>query len=285
MLIGQFWGTSDAAGIPSPFCECDVCNEAREKQGKFQRLRSCFRLTDKIMIDLGADIVCQSMKYGSISDVRHVLVTHTHDDHLNPFVMMETWWSKTRNIPLNYYFTDKAYDIVDCWRKSDWVIKGATPILEKSQKVSFHKIEYGKEYKVDDVRVIPFKGRHLGNVKEPSAMYLFVLPDGRTLFYGLDSGAYPEETVEELKKHKIDIFVSEATCGIHRLEGYSYHMDIYNVRELSEVLLKQGTLTPDSKLYLTHINHSTSHAQMENAVKELAFPIETVVAYDGLRIL
>jgi hypothetical protein len=62
-------------------------------------------------------------------------------------------------------------------------------------------------------------------------------------------------------------------------------MDIYNVRELSEVLLKQGTLTPDSKLYLTHINHSTSHAQMENAVKELAFPIETVVAYDGLRIL
>ena len=284
MLIGQFWGTSDAAGIPAPYCRCSVCNEAREKGGRYQRLRSCFRLTDKIMIDLGADAVCQSMKYGDICDVEHIFITHTHDDHLNPHMMSETVWTKTEYVTRNYYFTDKAYGITDMWRNSSWMIKGATRELEENKRVAFHKMEYGKEYNAEGIKVIPFKGRHLGNVGESSAMYLFTLPDGRTLFYGLDSGVYPEETVSALKGHKIDIFISEATCGTRHVENYPYHMDIYSVRDLAEVMLKQGTLSCDTRLYLTHINHSTSHAQMVKAVEELIFPIETIVAYDGLKI-
>ena len=50
MLIGQFWGTSDATAIPSPYCNCEVCKEAREKGGKYVRTRSCFRLSDEVMI-------------------------------------------------------------------------------------------------------------------------------------------------------------------------------------------------------------------------------------------
>jgi len=285
MLIGEFWGTSDAAGIPAPFCVCDVCREAREKGGRYQRTRSCFRLSDKVMLDLGADAVSQSMKYGDICDVEHVLVTHTHDDHLNPHMMMETGWTKTKNTTLNYYFTDKAYDIADRWRDSDWMIKGGTKILEANGKVAFHKLEYGIPSTVDGMTVIPFRGNHLGNVHENSAMYLIELPDGRTLFYGLDSGYYEEETIKALSEHKIDIFITEATCGIRHVENYPYHMDIYSVRKLVDVLTDQGTLTNESRIYLTHINHSTSHSQMEKAVEELKFPIHTEVAYDGMKIL
>lgn len=285
MLIGEFWGTSDAAGIPAPFCACDVCREAREKGGRYQRTRSCFRLSDKIMLDLGADAVSQSMKYGDLCDVEHVLITHTHDDHLNPHMMMETVWTKTRDKTLNYYFTDEAYTIVDRWRESDWVIKGGTKVLEKDGRVAFHKLEYGVAYEIDEMKVIPFKGKHIGNVHESSAMYLVLLPDGKTLFYGLDSGFYDEETISALSNHKIDIFISEATCGTRRIINYPYHMDIYQVRDLTEILLNNGTLNQDSRIYLTHINHSTSYSQMEKAVEELNFPIYTEVAYDGMRIL
>ncbi len=74
-LIGQFWGTSAAEGVPAPFCKCAVCEEARAHP-EYRRLRTCMRLTDKVMIDLGADAVAQSIKYGDIQEVEHVLITH-----------------------------------------------------------------------------------------------------------------------------------------------------------------------------------------------------------------
>ena len=92
MLIGQFWGTSAAEGIPAPFCRCAVCMQAKAQRGKYERKRSSFRLSDSIILDLGADAVAQSFAYGDLIDINHVLVTHTHDDHLNPHMMMEAFW-------------------------------------------------------------------------------------------------------------------------------------------------------------------------------------------------
>lgn len=286
MMIGQFWGTSDAAGIPSPYCECDVCNEARAKGGKSRRMRSCFRLTDKIIIDLGADAVCQSAIYGSLSGIEHVLITHTHDDHLNVHMLSECIWVKTKKLPRSYYFTDKAYEITEHWRNSEWVLKGGVEALENNGLVSFNRLEYGTPYRIDDVTVTPFKGNHRGNVKESSAMYLIELPDGRSLFYGLDSGPYLRETLDALKNCHIDIFISEATGGTAAAVGEErQHMYLSDVYSLVEILLSQKTVSADTRLYLTHINHTTSHSQMEEAVKKMNFPIETTVAYDGLKIL
>lgn len=282
-LIGQFWGTSAAEGVPAPFCQCATCREAREHPA-FQRLRTCFRLTDKIMVDLGADAVSQSIKYGQISKVEHVLVTHTHDDHLNPHMMMEAFWCKEQRNTLHYYFTDRAYDIVQHWRRNDWILKGMVPMWEEQGIVAFHKLEYGKRYEIEGVGVTPFKGNHVGNVRENSALYLLELPDGRTLFYGLDSGPYFPETLEALRQYHIDLFVSE--CAFGRVKcPHAQHMDIHEVRELVDQLLQQGTLDQNSALYITHINHGTSHNGMLEAVAQLDFPIPTTVCLDGMNIL
>ena len=48
---GIFYGTGAAEGVPSPFCDCPMCNYAREHGGKDVRKRSCFRLGRNIMID------------------------------------------------------------------------------------------------------------------------------------------------------------------------------------------------------------------------------------------
>lgn len=282
-LIGQFWGTGAAEGIPAPFCNCPTCQEARAHP-EFQRLRTCFRLTDKIMLDLGADAVSQSIKYGEISKVEHVLVTHTHDDHLNSHMMMEAFWSRQQRNTLHYYFTDAAYDIVSHWRGNDWILKGMVPKWEEQGIVAFHRLEYGRRYEIDGMGVTPFKGNHTGNVKENSALYLLELPDGRTLFYGLDSGPYFPETLQALRQYHIDIFVSECAFGTIRCP-HTQHMDIYGVRELVEQLVQQGTLDQNSRLYITHINHGTSHNQMLCAVKQLSFPIPTTVCHDGIKIL
>ena len=43
----RFWGTSAGGAIPSPFCRCEVCENARKVGGKEIRLRSAFRIDKK----------------------------------------------------------------------------------------------------------------------------------------------------------------------------------------------------------------------------------------------
>ena len=38
---GIFYGTGASEGVPSPFCDCPMCNYAREHGGKDVRKRSC----------------------------------------------------------------------------------------------------------------------------------------------------------------------------------------------------------------------------------------------------
>ncbi|MBQ7050108.1 MAG: hypothetical protein IJN87_05700 [Firmicutes bacterium] len=285
MMIGQFWGTSAAEGIPSPYCRCENCREAREKKGKYQRKRSSFRVSDSIIIDLGADAVSQSMEYGDLTDINHVLITHTHDDHLNQHMLMEAFWgSEYRQGPIHYYLTDEAYNIVDKWRSNDWILKGMVPKWEEENIVQFHKLTYGQRIEIDGIGVTPFKGNHKGNMKETSAMYLLELPDGRTLFYGLDSGPYFKETIDALKNVYVNIYISEATGGTKPSAPESTHMNLQNVYDLACTLYEQGTIDKNSILYLTHINHRTGHDQMLEGVEKLKFPVKTVVAFDGLKI-
>lgn len=285
MLIGQFLGTGAAEGIPAPFCKCSNCEYARKVGGKEQRLRTCFRLADSIMMDLGADAVVQARKYGDFSEVNHVLVTHTHEDHLNLHMLMESFWSKDHRDTLHYYFTDKAFEIVEYWRNSPWILKGMVKRFEEEGCVAFHKLEFGKRIEIEGMGFTPFRGNHRGNMKEDSAMYLIELPDGRNLFYGLDSSIYYPETIEALKRYHIDIYISENTMGTYDGTPHPSHMRLEDVKALADILYEQGTLSDKSVLYLTHINHHSTHQQNVEAVEKLNFPIETIVTYDGMKIL
>lgn len=284
MLVGQFLGTGAAEGIPSPFCRCPVCEYARREGGREIRLRTCFRLTDRVMVDLGADAVTQAIKYGDMHEVNHVLMTHTHDDHLNPHMLMQRMWAKNPET-LHYYFTEDAFQIVEHWRKNPWIIKGKIPYFEEAGIVAFHKLRFGERTVIDGLGVTPFRGNHKGNVGEDSAMYLIELPDGRKLFYGLDSGVYYPETLGALARHRIDIYISEGTMGPPPALAHPTHMGMADVKALADRLVEQGTLDAQSILYLTHISHRSSHKQNTEAVEAIGFPVKTVVTYDGMKIL
>lgn len=285
MLIGQFLGTGAAEGIPAPFCRCPSCEYARKTGGREIRLRTCFRLTDSIMIDMGADAVVQAMRYGDLAGVNHVLVTHTHDDHLNPHMLMEAMWGKDHRDTLHYYFTEKAYEIVEHWRESPWILKGKVREYEENGYIAFHKLRFGQRIEIEGIGFTPLKGNHTGNMQEYSAMFLIELPDGRKMFYGLDTGTYFPETLTALQQHHIDIYISENTGGSCPSFNHPVHMCLDDVKKLAEELMAQGTLDQRSVLYLTHISHRTTHAQNEEAVKTMLFPVQTVVTYDGMKIL
>ena len=164
------------------------------------------------------------------------------------------------------------------------MLKGRVSQWEAEGIIAFHQLKFGEVYQIDDVKVTPFRGNHRGNVESYSALYLLELRDGRKLFYGLDSGAYLPDTIDNLRKVEIDIFISEATRG-SLPTGSSNHLNLKGVHQLVEQLYCQGTLSDNSVVYLTHINHNTSHSQMVENTEQMHFSVPTIVAWDGLKIL
>ncbi|MFQ9147699.1 MAG: hypothetical protein ACLR5G_05310 [Eubacteriales bacterium] len=66
----RFWGTSAGEATPTPFCECRICQNAREKGGRELRLRSSFRIDEKTIIDVGADFAAEAQNMGeSLYDI------------------------------------------------------------------------------------------------------------------------------------------------------------------------------------------------------------------------
>ena len=79
----QFLGTGASPSTPLPFCQCQVCRQARYVGGKNLRKRSSIIINEDMIVDIGPDIMSASYTYNiSISDVAICLQTHFHEDPL-----------------------------------------------------------------------------------------------------------------------------------------------------------------------------------------------------------
>lgn len=284
----KFYGTGAAEGLPSPFCGCYLCEYARTHGGKDVRMRSMFRLSDEICIDLGPDTFSQAARFGDLKKLAHVLVTHTHPDHFAYDVMeIRRMATVRREGPLHYYLTGDAGKIIERYENSDFILGGKFRALEEQGVIKAHILDYGKTYPVGDVKVTPLKGNHRGDMKENAANYLIRLADGTVLFYGCDTGPYLEETYEALKNSHVDIFISECTYGGGE-DTYPNpgHLSYSACVKIFTRLLEQGTIRPDTRVYLTHINHchQADHETLQKLFDNSGLPMKCTVAFDGTEI-
>jgi len=272
----RFWGTSGGTGVPSPFCRCPVCENARNVGGKEFRSRSAFRINEKVMIDIGEDYVSTAAKLkDDLYDVEHFLFTHTHPDHFNDrFFWSRRIGAKMPENPVNVYFSEDAFDYVSEKYKDE-------------KNVNLVKLEFGKTYTISDLEVTVFRGMHSTANEEYSANYLVKLADGRMLYYGVDSGYYIDETFNALKNYKLDIFISECTYPRKRPieESVPNHMDLSRCVENMDKLYENGTIDENTSIFVTHIDcRGKNHAQLEEYFENLAKVYKVTVAYDGLSL-
>lgn len=290
----RFWGTSAGGAIPSPFCRCEVCENARKVGGKEIRLRSAFRIDKKIMIDIGGDFIAQAIRLNDdLYDIEHFLFTHPHEDHFNylMFWLRNNAALKHPEKPMNVYFTGDSYNILDKFLYSTPVIidKDADYLSEKN--VKFVKLEFGKWYKIDNIEIMPLKGKHGTTVTENAANYLVKLKNGKLMYYALDSGYYHEETFDILKNYKLDILIGECTFpreNPKRPDGeYAcpVHMDLISCVDTLDRLFENGTIDEKTDIYLTHIEaKGLNHAELEEYFAKLDRKYSAKIAYDGLSI-
>ena len=268
----KFMGTAASEGIPNPFCNCAVCEEARRTGGKNVRTRASAVVDNVLQLDLSPEWSEQLSREKSDARSLHtVLFTHTHPDHFNvgEFVSRCAGFGYNIDYPLYVFGNDcaikGAFNALDGLGGDRFILKVIAP---------YQPFEH-QGYTITAT---------LANHAKMELCYNYLIEkDGRTLFYGLDSGYLPECTFEYLKKVHIDVAVLECTYADYR-EGdrTDNHLNFASLFGEVERLKAQGTLGEHSRVIASHVSHSgkRSHAELE----EFLSPHGILTAYDGLTV-
>ena len=99
-------GSGGMSIIPSSFCKCKICEEARQKGGRYERLGPSLYIDDiKMLIDTPEDIAvaCNRQR---ISEVKHLSISHSDPDHVRGIRIVEKIgcdFIKGTSMPIGFY--------------------------------------------------------------------------------------------------------------------------------------------------------------------------------------
>ena len=287
-----FLGTGAGEMFPNPFCNCAMCQQARES--KDTRLRSAFLVDETMMIDFGPDVCAASQHYDApLYNVERVLVTHTHEDHFDSSAFSILTMTTLQKC-VHFYFAKEALDWVNKRVDLEKDLVGTfgyiLNYLQSSGRICFHEVEPYHTYDFGDKTVIPVKTNHPGYGEgEFGLNYLICWEKGNWL-YASDTGRYPEENIEFLKEYVqehgvLDTIIIEGTYGdIDSYDGKSHMSARLLVGELRRYR-DSGLINDDTKVYITHINQvqTFSPAEFQEYMDENG-NAKVIIAHDGMRL-
>ncbi len=265
-------GSGAAEGIPALFCCCQVCQTAREKGGHDIRRRAAYLWDDDIMIDLGPDFfsaqITWNLDYGRL---RHVLITHSHEDHL---------------YPMNLHYRAPGFATLP---EGSWLTVHGNSRVGQMLNEAFHEslercsldfceVNVGQTIELDKPRsATAIRAQH-----DPDEVCLnYILQSGdHHVLVGNDTGWWDEETWQVLGQYRFDAAIVDCTAGT--LDYREYHMNAEAVIDARTRLLKCGAIDEASRVIANHFSHNggLNHSQL---VDKLA-PAGIEVGYDGMEI-
>ena len=248
-----FLGTGTSQGVPVIACDCDVClsPDFRDK-----RLRSSVIITINnlnYLIDCGPDFR-QQMLREKVQDIRAILFTHEHKDHIagmddvrafnfkhqkdmDVYCDMNVQKALLREFP--YVFSDNRYPGVP--------------------EVNIHQINSNKAFNID------------GNLFTPIRVMHYKLPvlgfRVNDLTYLTDAKTISRKEIEKIKGTRVLV--------VNALR-ISEHISHFNLKEALGFI---NEIKPEVA-YLTHVSHLMGRT--EDVEKKL--PDKVMLAYDGLKV-
>lgn len=267
----QILGTAAAEGWPAPYCVCPHCEGARRRGGPNIRSRSGALIDDDLKIDHNADTVMQMQRAGrSLANVRTLLFTHQHSDHIVPG---ELGWAKapfTATPPEQPIAVFGNQEVLA-------MLRAAFGDLEK-QNLALHLLTAGESVTTPaGDTVLPLPADHV-----QGALVLRITREGKSVFYGHDSGLYPEATLEGLSDGvPLDIALLDCTFGGQKTSNRG-HMGVDGAVQMVAELRRRGAVTDGTRVVATHFSHNGGLLHEELVRAFLPHGIE--VAFDGVVI-
>ena len=238
-------GTGAADGWPSPFCECLSCADMR--QAHRVRTPTSALVDGVILLDAGPTVPSAVARAGrSLREVRHVLITHAHPDHLDPALLLWLDWNPT---PHTVHLWGPPAVLRAC---RDW-IGPKTP-------VALHEVAPGDRLDLPtpagDYRVTVVAARHQGctpdEIAAEAVLYDVTTPDGGRLLYATDTG--PLDGVEAFRGAAYDVILIEETFGDHADHGTG-HLDLSTLPVMLERLWDAGACVDTTQVVAVHLGH------------------------------
>jgi phosphoribosyl 1,2-cyclic phosphate phosphodiesterase len=250
-------GSSAGPGVPSFFCDCCGCREARENPN-LARTRSGALLTtgsQNLLIDTSPDLRMQLVRE-RIDAIDGIFMTHWHFDHFGGLGELEYYVKLVRKQPIALYLPPSAVqefaaafpELVDIFQVIPW--------------------QFGNPCSVGALTVTPLPAIHsvetAGFLIESASRRLAYFPDTADL----------ESEVKQLLQ-QLDWFICDATFTGENWFPNS-HMSIAQAIELGQKISAKSTI-------LTHLAVHYSQAMTDTELQQLIKPYSQVqLAYDGM---
>lgn len=221
-----FMGTAAGCGVPSFFCDCPACNEARnDPRARRGDCGALVRGAKNILIDTPPDLRHQLLRE-DVRTIDELLYTHAHFDHLGGLGELEYLVQLVKKAPLPTYGSAQTLEGV------------ATEFHYMTYCLDMHEIEPFHQVELDGVRYTALPVTHA-----PGTYGYLIETETTRLFYASDTGKLPAETAERIRN--VDIMALDATFWKRNWSPEAHH----SVQEAIEEGLELGAKT----LYLTHL--------------------------------
>lgn len=252
-----FMGTGAGCGVPSFFCDCPACEEARANpRARRGDCGTMIRGEKTLLIDTPPDLRHQCIRE-NVRRIDEVLYTHCHSDHVGGLLELEY--------------------LVQLKQKEALPVYGSAETLAGIAQ-EFHYMTYALDMReIAPMGTVEFDGVKYTALPctHAAGTYGYLIETGDTrMFYASDTGKLPPETHERLQD--IDILAMDATFWKNNWSPAAHH----SVQECIE----EGLSLNAGKIYLTHLcmhyDEPITLVELEEFLKQYEGRVEA--ACDGL---
>ncbi|MGB3332906.1 MAG: bifunctional adenosylcobinamide kinase/adenosylcobinamide-phosphate guanylyltransferase [Mycobacterium sp.] len=229
-------GTGSADGWPNPFCRCDSCRSAATQV----RAQTAALVDDVLLLDCGPEAPRAAMRHGrTLADVRHILFTHGHPDHVGPAALLMRHWTGADE-PLDVVGPAGALEQCRHWVGPD-------------DPVRFVTVQAGDRIRLGDYDVRVLAAAHGADIGGEAVLYDLESAGGR-IFWATDTGPLPEQTHVAVAGAGYDAVFLEETFGTYTEHGTEHH-DLPAFAKTLARLRDCGAVTDTTDVVAVHLSH------------------------------
>lgn len=280
-------GSGAAEGVPAYFCGCRVCSEAARLGGRECRWRTSYNFGGDIQIDFGPDsLQAYQAHRDTMSKIRHILVTHAHEDHLAP-EELDYLRKGFCNVPMfegpiTIHGTRPTFARMDRELRTN-VMENRAEKVYRDGRLILHEIAPFQTFEIPDNGAIvrTFRANH---APELDPLVFIVTLRGRTVLFCNDTGYLPEESWKAFEEARgqfhLDLAILDNTGAL--LDWRNGHMGAQAVLDTLERLSALGFVDQSTVKVVNHFSHNSGSTYSE--LVAYYEPRGILVGYDGMTL-